>query len=103
MHSDTIRSQFRYDSTFSITFQPLELGKCDENSSKFWEKKPGYLNEYTRLLDTSEYDVKMWHEIQTQLEYDLNTTLNTRSYILPKMTKTISVRNLKNPNINICK
>ena len=55
MHSDTIRSQFRYDSTFSITFQPLELGKCDENSSKFWEKKPGYLNEYTRLFDTSEY------------------------------------------------
>ena len=53
MHSDTIRSQFQYDSTFSINFQPLKLGKYDEKSSTFWKNKPEYLNEYTRLLDTS--------------------------------------------------
>ena len=53
--SDTFRSKFQYDSTFSIYFQSLELEKCDEKSSNFWEYKPWYLNEYTRLLGTSEF------------------------------------------------
>ena len=49
MNSNTIRSQFQYESTFYMNFQLLKLGKCDENSATFKENKPGYLNAIFRV------------------------------------------------------